>query len=396
MSSLSSWRKHPLTMDVLLAAAVYGISMLVPVMDGSGRPLTAGGAFLGAVTCASLVFRRRWPPAVLLVTASGTAVYLASSASKSPLMPATMVAMYACALHRPRREALLEVGVVAALLTGVSVVFGHRGWMGPESVALIALSASAAAAGMAVRNRRAYVAAVEERARRAERTREEEARRRVIDERLRIARELHDVLAHHIALINVQAAVVEHVMETEPRQARESLAHIRRAARSSLEEVRTTLGLLRQPDAAPDEAVVEPSPGLDSLPDLIADFTSAGLIVDQKVAGTPVDLPAAVGLTAYRVVQEGLTNASRHASRPHAELELDFLPSALRITMRNPTDPGPRPRSSRPGSLELGEGGHGLLGMRERAHAVGGTFATQMTEGRFEVCVLLPHKGTGT
>ncbi|WP_433476300.1 sensor histidine kinase [Spirillospora sp. CA-142024] len=389
---------RPSVMDALLAAVVYGISLLVPVLDENGdtQPLTVRGAIVGAVICASLAFRRRWPVAVLAVTASGMAAYVVSGGHKSPLMLATMIAMYTCALRRPRREAVLEAAAVAALLTGMSVVFGNRGWLGPEIIAMIAQSALAVAVGIAVGNRRAYVAAVEERARRAERTREEEARRRVIDERLRIARELHDVLAHHIAIINVQAGVATHVMETEPDQAKESLAHIRRAARSSLEEVRTAIGLLRRPDD-PDEAAVEPSPGLDGLPDLIAGFVAAGLIVDQKVAGTPVDLPAAVGLTAYRVVQEALTNASRHASRPYADLELQYLPSALRIHVRNPADPAAGPGSSRGlDPLELGEGGHGLLGMRERAHALGGTFAARLADGRFEVRVLLPHEGTGT
>ncbi|WP_155058222.1 sensor histidine kinase [Streptomyces blattellae] len=398
MTSPSWGRKRLQAVDALLAVGVYATSLLVPVLDGNSStgPPTLRGAFFGAVVCASLVFRRRWPLAVLAVTALGAAGYLASGGDKSPLMPATMIAMYTCARRRPRREAVLEVAAVAVLLAGTSVVSGDSGWLGPESVAVIAMSASAAAFGLAVRNRHAYVAAVEERARRAERTREEEARRRVIDERLRIARELHDVLAHHIAIINVQAAVVAHVMETEPEQARESLAHIRRAARSSLAEVRTTLGLLRRP-GAPDEAAVEPSPGLDALPDLIAGFTAAGLIVDQKVAGTPMDLPAAVGLTAYRVVQEALTNASKYASRPYAELELRYLPAALRIHVRNRADPSSRSGSSTVRDLvELGEGGHGLLGMRERAHALGGTFAACMTDGWFDVRVLLPHERAGT
>src|SRR5438034_2976836 len=116
-------------------------------------------------------------------------------------------------------------------------------------VGTMTLIVLAGAVGEAVRDRRAYVTAVEERALRAEQTREEEARRRVVEERLRIARDLHDMLAHHIAVINVQAGVVAHVLETEPEQARESLAHIRRAGRSALEELRTTVGVLRQPDS---------------------------------------------------------------------------------------------------------------------------------------------------
>ncbi|MEU9731865.1 histidine kinase [Streptomyces sp. NPDC048002] len=392
MRSTSPWsRRH----DALLAAAVYGISLLAPFFDGNDATdaPTPLGAALGAAICACLVLRWRWPSAVLAMTAAGTLTSLAASGHKSPLMLATMVAMFTCALRLPRREAAVAVTTVALVLAATSVLFGHRGWMGPESVALLALSATAAAAGFAVRNRQAYIAEVEERARRAEQTREEEARRRVIDERLRIARELHDVLAHHIALIAVQAAVVDQVMETEPRQARESLSHIRRAAQSSLEEVRATLGLLRQPDA-PEEAAVEPAPGLDSLPDLIAGFTAAGLIVDQNTSGTPVDLPAAVGLTAYRLVQEALTNASRHASHPRAELALAYLPSALRIHVRNPARPAPPPSNPTAlGPLGLGSGGHGLLGMRERALALGGTFTAHLADGRFEVRALLPHEG---
>ncbi|MGC0405204.1 signal transduction histidine kinase [Streptomyces sp. SAI-126] len=397
MTSPPRGPEHRLALDTLLAAVVFGIALLTPVLDDNSdtRPLTLQGTFYAAVICASLIFRRQWPSAVLAVTVVGTTISFAVTGHKSPLLLAVLIAMCTCALLRPRHEAVLEVAAAAVLLVGTSVVFDHRGWLSPEVVALGALSASATAVGFAVRNKRAYVAAVEERARRAEETREEEARRRVIDERLRIARELHDVLAHHIAVINVHAAVVDHVMETQPRQARESLTHIRRAARTSLAEVRTTVGLLRQPDA-PDEAAYEPSPGLDGLPDLIAGFTAAGLIVDQKIAGTPVDLPPAVGLTAYRVVQEALTNASRHASRPHAELELDYLPSALRISMRNPAGPVPRSGSAGPDPLAPKEGGHGLLGMRERAHALGGSFSTQLTEGRFEVRVLLPHERTGT
>lgn len=398
MALAVSRRALPPAGVVLAAVGAYGASLLVPVLRGEqgAGPLTVPGAVLGTVVCASLLLRQRWPRAVLAVTGAGTAVSLASSAHKSPLMVATMIAMYTCVLYRPRREAGFAVAAVALVLVGTSVVFGHRAWTGPESVALIALSASAAAVGYAVRNHRAYVAAVEERARRAERTREEEARRRVIDERLRIARELHDVLAHHIALISVQASVATHLMEEEPGQARESLEHIRRAARSSLEEVRTTLGLLRQPDA-PDDETVEPSPGLDALPDLIAGFTAAGLIVDQRVSGTPVELPAAVGLTAYRVVQEALTNAGRHASRPYAELELDYLPSALRISVRNPAESVPWPEATAGADpLGLAEGGHGLLGMRERAHALGGTFSARTADGLFEVRALLPHEGTQT
>ncbi|XVQ06824.1 sensor histidine kinase [Spirillospora sp. CA-255316] len=385
-------RAHPMGVDVLLALALYGATLLVPVLDVEGRTgdLDVKVAVFGAVVCAALVFRRLRPVPVLVVVTAGSAAYLASGGMKSPLAVATMIALYTCALAGSRRRAVVAAIAVAAVLAVAGAVLAGHGWLGPESIALVAQSAFAAALGDAIRNRRAYVTEVEERALRAERTREEEARRRVIDERLRIARELHDVLAHHISLINVQAGVAAHVLETEPAQARESLAHIRRAARSSLEEVRTTIGLLRQPDM-PVQQDIEPSPGLHRLPDLIAGLTAAGLIVDQEIAGTPVELPATVDLTAYRVVQEALTNASRYATRPYAVLRLEYLPSGLRIHVSNPAPShGPGAHGSEHGT------GHGLMGMRERAHAIGGSLAVGYADGRFEVCATLPHEGAGT
>ncbi|MFC6887276.1 MULTISPECIES: sensor histidine kinase [Actinomadura] len=381
----ASGRAHPQAADGLLALAVYGFALLVPVLSSEHdlQRLTLRGALVGAVVCASLTFRRRAPVAVLAVTTAGMAAYLASGGMKSPLMLTTDIALYTVALTGTRQRAVVAAVAVAAALVATGWVFGVGFWLGPEIVALAAQSAGAAAAGDAVRNRRAYIAEVEERARRAERTREEEARRRVLDERLRIARELHDVLAHHVALINVQAGVAAHVLETEPQQARESLAHIRRAARSSLEEVRTTIGLLRHP-GTPDEPSAEPSPGLDRLPDLVAGFTAAGLVIDLDVTGTPVDLPSATDLTAYRIVQEALTNASRHASRPFAAVHLDYRPYALQVVVGNPAAPSP-PADS----------GHGIIGMRERALAVGGAFGAGHRDGRFEVRASLPHPGAG-
>lgn len=170
MTPPSSGHEHPPAMDAFPATVVFGISLLAPVLDDNGdtRPLTLQGAFYAAVICASLTLRRRRPTAVLAVTASGTAAGFAVTGHKSPLMPATVIAMCTCALHRSRREAVPAVAAAAVPPAGASVVFGHRGWTGPEVVALSALSASAAAVGFAVRNRRAYVAAVEERARAAQ------------------------------------------------------------------------------------------------------------------------------------------------------------------------------------------------------------------------------------
>ncbi|MFC0037647.1 sensor histidine kinase [Actinomadura rayongensis] len=378
-------RARPLAADALLAGAVLALTLVRPlVMPEAGR-LTVHGVLLGTVICAALVVRRVWPVLTLAVTTSGMACYLANGGLKSPLMVTTMIALYTIALYRGRRAGCIAAAAVSAVLAGTSAIFGNPWWLGPEILALLAQSALAAAIGDAVRHGRAYVGAIKERARRAEETREEEARRRVIDERLRIARELHDVLAHHVSLINVQAGVAAHVLESDPAQARESLAHIRRAARASLDEVRATIGLLRQPDTAeaPD-APEEPSPGLARLPDLVASFTAAGMVVDQSVTGVPADLPSAVDLTAFRIVQEALTNVGKHAARPYADLRLDYRTDELRLTVTSPSEPG-----------EPGEPGHGMVGMRERAHALGGTFSAGRAAGRFRVAATLPHPGSG-
>jgi signal transduction histidine kinase len=240
----------------------------------------------------------------------------------------------------------------------------------------------AAAAGDAVRSRRAFVRAIRERAERAERTREEEARRRVAEERLRIARDLHDVVAHHIALVNVQAGVAAHVMDKRPDQAKEALAHVREASRSALNELRATVGLLRQ--SGDPEAPTEPAPGLDRLDELVGTFRSAGLHVEVARADQDTALPAAVDLAAYRVIQEALTNVQKHAgTEAKAEVSVVRVGPHIEITV---LDDG----AGQDDDPEHG-GGHGLLGMRERVTALRGTLTTgPRYGGGFRVHAILP------
>ena len=187
-------------------------------------------------------------------------VELASGEPPAPVAMSAVVALYTVAAHTDR-PTTWRVGVLTmAVLTGTPCCFGPPPWYSQENLGIFAWTGMAAAAGDAVRSRRAFVDAIRERAERAERSREEEARRRVAEERLRIARDLHDVVAHHIALVNVQAGVAAHVMDKRPDQAKEALAHVREASRSALNELRATVGLLRQ--SGDPAAPTEPAPGL--------------------------------------------------------------------------------------------------------------------------------------
>ena len=382
-------RCHTLVADGLLAVTVYALALVASKMSHGydAGTLDTQTTVVGALISAALIVRRKWPRGVLVFTTAGTALYLALGGVRGPLLGVTMVAIYTVALGSSRRATVTIASFTAAVLAVSGVVFGERWWLSPVIVSSVAQTCLAAAVGEAVRSRRAYVAAIEERAHRAERTREEEAARRVMEERLRIARELHDVLAHHVALINVQAGVASHLLETEPDQAREALAHIRQAGRSALEELRTTVGLLRQPSTRADqedpETAPEPVPGLDRLPQLIASFTATGLKVEQHVEGDPRELPATVDLAGYRIVQEALTNVRKHAPGATAVVRLAYLPGRFRVEV---TDTG----TSAPQHAAAGTG-HGLLGMRERALSVGGAFSADAEpDSGFRVTAVLP------
>jgi signal transduction histidine kinase len=211
------------------------------------------------------------------------------------------------------------------------------------------------------------------------RTRAEEARRRAGEQRMAIARELHDVLAHHISLISVQAGVALHLMDEQPEQARTALTAIRQASRESLGELRSVLELLRHGEEGAPRA---PAPALEALDALVERTSAAGLPVTVEVTGTARPLPAAVGLAAYRIVQEALTNVTRHAGRPAtATVRLGYAPDQLTVEV---TDDGP-------GAEDTSGTGSGLLGMAERAAALGGHLdAGPRPDGGFRVAARLP------
>lgn len=296
-----------------------------------------------------------------------------------------VIALYTIAA-RTDRPTTWRVGLLTmAALTAAAMFFGSAPWYSQENFGVFAWTGMASAAGDAVRSRRAFVDAIRERAERAERTREEEARRRVAEERLRIARDLHDVVAHHIALVNVQAGVAAHVMDKRPDQAKQALAHVREASRSALNELRATVGLLRQ--SGDPEAPTEPAPGLAVLDALVETVRRAGLPVEVACAtGDGPPLPAAVDLAAYRVIQEALTNVRKHAG-PGAKAEV----SVVRVGATAEVMVLDNGRGNPDGGGE--GGGHGLLGMRERVTALGGTLAAgPRYGGGFRVHAILPVK----
>ena len=380
-------RQQLLLMSAFMAMVLFAV---VTIPADIRRELSSGQPLGWAVSVgvyAALAARRRHPLAVVAVTVIGSAVLMADGMAYPLTLPAVFCALYSVALGATQFRAL-AVGVTAkaALLT-VSLIT-HPGITG---FVIVLVAALAVTTGAAARSHRAWVAEAEERARRAELAREDEAIRRVAEERLRIARELHDAVGHHVALINVQAGALACLLDDENLlQARESVAHIQRASEEALEELRLTVGLLREPGAAEPGAPAEPVPGLDQLEELICSFADAGLHVTRTVAGQARPLPEAVELTAYRVIQESLTNTRKHAGCDTAVVRLGYAPGALSLAVEDEGEPAARSGRHTPG-------GHGIVGMRERVAALGGRLsAGPRPGGGYRVLAELPLRAAST
>jgi signal transduction histidine kinase len=377
-------RFHPVAFDALAGLVLAAFSVAI-VLAGPGpqrEPRTPTAADIGAALLAFvLVALRRRRPVVVLGAATAAAIWPVTTDGPAPVLTvAAFICAYTVAVETNRRTAWVAGGSAAAILYVAALVSGHN-WSAPESLGAFAWTGMAVGVGDALRTRRAYVAAVEERARRAEQSRDEEARRQVVEERLRIARELHDVVAHHIAMISVQAGVAAHVLRDRPDQAEDALAHVRAAARTVLDETSTLLGVLRRSDE-PDDS--EPTRGLARLGGLLDSLGGAGLRVEHRQEGDARELPAAVDLAAFRIVQESLTNAQKHGSGAAARLRLAYSPAGLAISIAN--DAAAQDRTG---------GGHGLVGMRERAAAVGGSLNAGREDGQFVVTAFLPAPARG-
>jgi signal transduction histidine kinase len=366
------------------AAVAVGVAVVAVVGTAAQGPLRGYthldwlAYVLAAAGGLVLVWRRRYPTAVFAATTGAAVLYEARGYRGGPALIAVVVAVYWVALLESRRRSL-ALAVIAAVALGASRLIFTSETLGSIAVNAVGFLGAALFLGWAVANRRAFVNEIRDRADRAERTREEEARWRVDDERLRIARELHDVVAHAISTINVQAGVGEHVIATKPEEAARALSLIKQTSRDALRELRAMLNVLRAVDE-PDARA--PAPGLGHVDALIATSIRAGIPTDLIIRGDARQLPATVDLTAYRIVQESLTNVLRHGAPARATITIVYEPELVTITVG---DDGT-------GAAGLSDGtGHGITGMRERAGAVGGTLtAGPRPEGGFEVTAVLP------
>jgi signal transduction histidine kinase len=329
-----------------------------------------------------------------------------------------VAALYQLALRSSRRVAWTAAVICGACSWAASAIHAPADLWTLPALSSFAWAGLAAAYGDSVRNRRAYVAEVEDRARRAEQSREDEAHRRVAEERLRIARELHDVVAHHMAVINVQAGAAAFALSRQPAAAELPLNHIRRASSVVLKELAAIVGLLRQPgdveagggrlgngelgngepgdgkpgdgkpgdgkpgDGKPGdgEPVHPPQPGLDRLPELLGQFHGAGVDVQFEQVGEARPLPAAGNLAAYRITQEALTNARKHGDGGPVRVRFAYDRDRLQVEVINGV-----------GRESAAESGYGLIGMRERAAAAGGSVhAARTGNDDFTVHATLP------
>lgn len=377
--------------DTLLAAAAAVAAVVIALTtSGNGRhPDALGWALLLAAHVPS-AFRRRAPVRAFLGLVVCVAPYHALDYNHTAPMVVSMTALYTVAsTGRPLRTLFLGAGVLGIML---GVKFGEGMTEGTEALRISGWIVAFLLVGVIVRVHRQYVASVVERAERAERTREEEARRRVAEERLRVARDLHDLLAHSITLVGVQTSVAAHVLHADPDRldraaVAKALDDIAETCRTARGELRATLEVLR---AGPDDSR-GPLPGLDGLPDLAEAARTAGATVDLSVE--KVEAPPAVGAAAYRIVQEALTNAVRHGG-PGLTVRVGIRSRGDALHLRV-ADDGTPPATSTSTATSSSEpdrpAGFGLLGMRERARSVGGTLdAGPRAQGGFEVAAVLP------
>jgi signal transduction histidine kinase len=367
---------NPYAVDTALAALVlFAASLQWIFPDEGGDRLTLLGWLLGAATALPLVWRQRAPFTTACAVSVATPAQALYHAPPPDVMYGGMVIAYTMATQgKPWQRRFMVVGWAV----GVSLVMQHKPEPQPFEYAFQLLSiACAYALGMLARVQRAYTAELEDRARRLERERAADTARATAQERARIARDMHDILAHAVSLMVVQAEAGPVVVRSDPARAEAAFDAIAAAGRDAMGQLRRILGVLKEEQ----RNGTSPQPGIKALPALLRRVSeSTGLRVESRATGEPRPLPPDSDIAAYRVIQEALTNTVKHAYASFATVELDWAEDALTLTV---TDDGRGP--SVPG------GGHGLIGIRERATACGGDArAGRGPDGGFRVVVRLP------
>lgn len=382
--------KHARTVDtmtavLLFAGFLFGSEITMPRADQPDAMWPTIG--YGALACAVLMgWQRTRPRTTTVVTAGCVAGACALGHLLTPLLLGPlMLALYRLGVLTRRSTVRRFYFLALALVIPAALFLDPLPHPWPMKViSPFAWLMLPVALGNAVRLGIAYVSAVQQRAEFAERSRESEARQRVVEERVRIARELHDVVAHHLTLANAQAGTAAHLARTHPEQVAEILGGLSGTTASALRELKATVGLLREDDG-PD-APLGPAPGLHRLDELTSACAAAGLEVHVACEGTPRPLTPGVDLTAFRIVQEALTNVTKHAGARSAHVRLRYGIDHITLTVSD-DGPGGAPPPEPPHAQ-----GFGLMGMRERALSVGGSLlrAGHRPEGGFEVTTRLP------
>ncbi|PSK93840.1 signal transduction histidine kinase [Haloactinopolyspora alba] len=389
---------------------VTGVIMVFTYTDPGGIDYRDGDALGVAVVVAAtapLLLRRRYPVAVGLVTALMLLTFTVRDYAMPTAVAVILIAIYSAAGYARLTRSLMVLAAHTASSVAYALAASARH---PEQshydAAALALNVvvlfGAWAFGRAVRNRRLYTAELEDRASRLERAREAEVRMAITEERSRIARELHDVVAHHVSVMTVQTAGARRSIPRDPDRSAEALLSVEATGRAALAEMRRVVGVLRTPDGTEggergergertdrtEEAALSPQPGLAELGDLVAHMRDAGLPVQVTVDGEADGVPLGVDLAAYRVIQEALTNTIKHAGPSSATVSVHYLPAELRIEI---ADDGYGVATE----LEGGRPGHGLLGMRERVALYGGSLLVgPRSGGGFTVLATIPYDST--
>jgi signal transduction histidine kinase len=390
MDKVARWlrrlRANPWWFDSALALVVAGINTAFFVIHPTAQGLPGGTFVLGCglilLHTMPLAARRRFPGAVLALCVASGLAFAALGLPPDILWMAILVAVYSVAAYGDRWVSLTGLVVAAGGSAAIQLTPGR--FENPTPVGNTLVLGAAWLLGHFVGVRRIYVGQLEERTAELEQAREELARRAVVEERLRLARELHDVVAHAMSVIAVQSGVGAHVADTHPEEAAKALVAIEATSRAALEELRRLLGVLRQEDEPQGD--LAPVPGLADLEGLLAEVAKAGLAVKLQVNGTRPPLPAGVDLSAYRIVQEALTNVVKHAGPARAQVVVGYGDQDVTVEV---IDDG------RGAVTSVSDGrvgtGHGLIGMRERVQAFGGDLeAGPRPNGGFRVAARLP------